>query len=235
MKGNRIAPKSAALIKDFIDANEPIDNIEAIADAAVTPFGALTPSGAPGSEMVSSRLFGGFVSAYDVFIWGKGYTRNTALKVKKTAKGLAYFAGGDYHVPKHTDAEIAVDPYRIAHSRIELSVVPYADWLQVTEYIRNPQMRPEDTAWQGAERARGILTVGDTERLFIMILRGDHTRGARIYLLQPHSEDYEKPPEERRYLGGIVTRTDDGFPTSASAANVQFVPVTDQILTYNNG
>lgn len=225
MRGDWIEPVSAKLIKDFMDAKAPIDNIETVADAAVALFGALTPGTGSGTEPITDRLFNSFTSTYDVYLYGKAQTRNPDLTVKKTAKGFSYFEGGDYYVPSTSDEEFAANPYRILHSRIELTRVPYADWLQVREEIWNPRMLPHDNAWQSSEKARGILTIGDEERLFIMILRGDQTRGARIYMLQQHSEDYGKPPEQTRYFGGIVTRVDEGFPTAAAAGNVQLVPV----------
>jgi hypothetical protein len=210
--GKRIQPESARLIADFMDAMEPLEDIERVGDAAAQLFSTMFAS-VTGDGPLGDKLARDFVANYDVFLEGRALTRNPDPQAR------------NHWIPKYPDREYAWDrPFEIPYSRISLIHEPYANWLRVVEHVFNTAMDAADEEWIGGEVYKGVLTASGLDSQYVIVLKDKSLENARTYIIEPDQNTWGQPLDKQRLVGGGVGYVGEKYVSTIGARQIMFVP-----------
>lgn len=212
VSGNRIRPGSVRLIKEFMDAMEPMEDVERIGDAAAglfsTMFASMTGDGALGDKLARN-----LAASYDVFLEGRATTRDPNARTP------------DFWVPKYPDREYIWDqPFEISYSRISFIREPYADWLRVVERVHNTEMDSADESWVDSQVYKGVLAVAGLDSFYSVFLKDEALDHAKFYALEPDQNTWGEPVEKQKLVGGMLGYAGQKFTTTIGARQVMLVP-----------
>ncbi len=229
MTGSKVRPVTLRLLEEFIEDKAPIDNVTMLGDAAAALFGErwgnlLVP---PPLDIALSK---NFVRSYGVFLEGRALTPNPALGKPQIIGGKTY--RDEHFVPKYPDREYVFDtPFEIPYSRIDLTTVEWSGFLQVQEKIKNAKMSRIDRQWKGGDDAdaHGILTVANIFDQYILVLQNVRSKRAKLYMVEPDTNTWTQPREQRCYVGAVMAHAGDGYVSSIGAKRVMFVPVGERL------